>query len=192
MSIVEFLKLVKWIPCHDRTPAILDKELDELILQAERGHGCWIPVDEKEDTFDCSVCDAMVQKRHNFCPKCGAKMDLTCAAMKRFEESVMISPDEYDRINRLLSIQSLEDMTDDELLKAGANTHVNEGIFFVKFADGSSLNFDLCSGTTNYWDDVVWTSADGKRDVTFECEYELGDIEFEEDGALYIVRVVRW
>lgn len=39
-------------------------------------HGRWLPVDEKEDAFDCSVCDAMVKKRHNFCPKCGAKMDL--------------------------------------------------------------------------------------------------------------------
>lgn len=39
-------------------------------------HGYWIPVDEKEDAFDCSECDAMVQKRYNFCPKCGAMMDL--------------------------------------------------------------------------------------------------------------------
>lgn len=39
-------------------------------------HGQWLPVDENEDAFDCSECDAMVQKRHNFCPKCGAKMDV--------------------------------------------------------------------------------------------------------------------
>lgn len=39
-------------------------------------HGYWIPVDEKEDAYDCSVCDAMVQKRHDFCPKCGSKMDM--------------------------------------------------------------------------------------------------------------------
>lgn len=39
-------------------------------------HGDWLPVDEKEDAFDCSECDAMVSKRMNFCPKCGAKMDL--------------------------------------------------------------------------------------------------------------------
>lgn len=38
--------------------------------------GRWIPVDEKNDAFDCSECDAMVQKRCNYCPNCGAKMDL--------------------------------------------------------------------------------------------------------------------
>lgn len=39
-------------------------------------HGHWIPVDETEDAFDCSECDAMVGRRCNFCPKCGAKMDV--------------------------------------------------------------------------------------------------------------------
>lgn len=39
-------------------------------------HGRWLPVDEKNDAFDCSECDAMVHKRMNYCPKCGAKMDL--------------------------------------------------------------------------------------------------------------------
>lgn len=38
-------------------------------------HGQWIPVDEMEDAFDCSECDAMVSKRLNYCPNCGAKMD---------------------------------------------------------------------------------------------------------------------
>ena len=36
-------------------------------------HGRWIPVDEMEDAFDCSECDAMVSKRLNYCPNCGAK-----------------------------------------------------------------------------------------------------------------------
>lgn len=38
-------------------------------------HGSWLPVNEKEDDFGCSECNEVVQKRHNFCPKCGAKMD---------------------------------------------------------------------------------------------------------------------
>ena len=189
-KVSKFLKRVKQIPYWDREPSILDEDLDELIRQSDRAHGAWLPVDEKEDAFDCSLCDVMVQKRHNFCPKCGAKMDLN-AAMKKFEETVVIPACEYDRVNRLLAIPSLEDMTDGELLEAGANTHQNEGIFRVTFEDGSSLNFDLCSGASNYWDDVVWTSADGKRDTTLDCDFELGDIEFEEGGNLYTVHVVK-
>ena len=37
-------------------------------------YGEWLPVDDKNDAFDCSECDVMVMKKHNYCPKCGAKM----------------------------------------------------------------------------------------------------------------------
>lgn len=37
-------------------------------------YGEWLPVDDKNDAFDCSECDAMVMKKHNYCPNCGAKM----------------------------------------------------------------------------------------------------------------------
>lgn len=43
--------------------------------------------------------------------------------------TVRISPEEYDRINRLLNIDSLEDMSDDELIAQGANTNHCEGVF---------------------------------------------------------------
>lgn len=107
------------------------------------------------------------------------------------EEIVHISKSEFDRINRLLAIDSLEDMTDSELIEQGANTDVNEGIFYVKFDNGASLNFDLCSGQHNYWDDVVWTSADGKWDTVLDCDYELGDIEVEIGYELYVVKIVK-
>lgn len=110
---------------------------------------------------------------------------LTC------DVQVCIPADVYERVNRLLSIDSLEDMSDDELLSNGANTNHCEGIFAVEFADGSSLNFDLCSGTHNYFDDVVWTSGDGSHDVVLDCAYELDDIEFEHEGTVYVVRIVK-
>lgn len=111
--------------------------------------------------------------------------------MIKHEGTICVSVIEFDRINRLLAIESLEEMTDDELRRIGATTDGCEGIFCVEFDDGSSLNFDLCSGRHNYWDDVVWTSADGKRDVVLDCEYELDDIEFEVDGELYVVKIVK-
>ena len=107
-----------------------------------------------------------------------------------YKTEVKISKKEYDRINRLLHIYSLEEMTDEELQEAGANTHHCEGVFTANFADGSTMNYDLCSGTENYYDDVVWTSPDGSRDVIIDCEFELSDdIEVEIDGNLYIVKI---
>lgn len=107
------------------------------------------------------------------------------------EETIAISTSEFNRINRLLAIESLEDMTNSELLEQGANTNYCEGVFHVEFDNGASLNFDLCSGQHNYWDDVVWTSQDGKTNVVLDCEYELDDIEVEIESELYIVKIVK-
>lgn len=107
-----------------------------------------------------------------------------------YTETVKIQASEFERINKLLHIFSLEEMTDEELQEAGANTHHCEGVFTAHFADGSTMNYDLCSGTENYYDDVVWTSPDGGRDVIIDCEFELSDdIEVEIDGNLYIVKI---
>ena len=111
--------------------------------------------------------------------------------MIKHEAIVYIDKDEFDRINRLLAIESLEEMTDSELIEQGANTDVCEGIFYVKFDNGASLNFDLCSGQHNYWDDVVWINADKTRDVILDCEYELDDIEVEIENELYIVKIIK-
>lgn len=105
----------------------------------------------------------------------------------RYEETVNISKEEYEKINRLLEIESLETMTDDELLAAGANTHVCKGIYGVVFEDGSSLRYDLCSGTVNYWDDVVFSNDTG--DYVLDCTYEFSDIELEIEGNTYIVKI---
>ena len=109
--------------------------------------------------------------------------------MTIYKECVYIEPGLLERVNRLLDIKSLEEMSDKELLDAGANTDQCEGIFSVTFDDGSSLNYDLCSGQSNYYDDVVWTSASGDHDIVLECSFELDDIEFDVDGVGYIVTI---
>lgn len=111
--------------------------------------------------------------------------------MIRYEETITIPASEFNRINRLLAIESLEEMTDSELIEQGANTDYCEGIFHVEFDNGTSLNFDLCSDQHNYWDDVVWTSADGKTDIILDCEYELDDIEVEIESELYVVKIIK-
>lgn len=39
-------------------------------------HSQWLPVDGQSDAFDCAACGAMAKKKHDFCPACGAKMDI--------------------------------------------------------------------------------------------------------------------
>ena len=97
---------------------------------------------------------------------------------------------EYLRINRLLAIQSLSEMSDAQLLEAGANTDYFEGVMYVDFDDGSHLTYDLCSGQENYYDNVVWTNKDGTNEVVLDCSFELSDIEFEIDGEEYVVHII--
>ena len=104
--------------------------------------------------------------------------------------TVKLEKSDIDRIRRLLDIPSLSDLTDDELRDMGGFTDATEGVFSVRFDDGSTLNYDLCSGQENYYDDVVWTSPDGSRDVVLECTFELDDIEFDVDGETYEVKIV--
>jgi hypothetical protein len=111
--------------------------------------------------------------------------------MKKYEEIVYLSESEIIRINKLLAIHSFEEMTDDELIANDVNTDTREGVFYAEFSNGAALAWDLCSGRENYWDDVVWTSPDGKRDIVLDCEYELNDIEVEIESEIYIVHVMK-
>lgn len=110
--------------------------------------------------------------------------------MATHTSTVQIPRDTYARVNRLLSFDiPFEVMTYEEMRDAGVCDHYCEGIFTTDFDDGSSLNFDLCSGSSNYFDDVVWSSADGTLDVALECGFELSDIEFEAEGETYVVNL---
>ena len=108
--------------------------------------------------------------------------------MSVFTKTVLMSEDRFNHINRLLGLDSLEDMTDDELMRAGAQQHASENVFCVWFDDDSVLNYDLRSGSVNYWDDVWWASSNGSREEFLECSFELGEtIEVDVDGDTYVV-----
>ena len=47
---------------------------DALILLLKNPIGEWLPVDDKNDAWDCSFCGAMVGRKTNYCPRCGRRM----------------------------------------------------------------------------------------------------------------------
>ena len=53
----------------------------------------------------------------------------------KYEESVRISLKEFERINKLLSISSLEELTERQLKKLGATTNSYEGLFYIEFEE---------------------------------------------------------
>lgn len=111
--------------------------------------------------------------------------------MHCYTAQVRMLGSEIDRINKLLSIESLEEMTDEELSVVGAEKDSCFGVYCAAFEDGSEITFDLCSGQHNYYDDVVWHSQDCTYDVCFDCEYELDNIEVVIEGNQYNVIIER-
>ena len=75
MRVIEAEKLV--LKALKNGPYLLTREaiLNAPTFEAETiRYGERLPVDDKNDAFDCSECDIMVMKKHNYCPNCGAKM----------------------------------------------------------------------------------------------------------------------
>ena len=106
------------------------------------------------------------------------------------EVTIHMERSKIERINALLDIHCFDEMTDEEMSVLGARKDTYEGGFVVNFEDGSSMTWDLCSGGSNYYDNVIWTSADGEEEVVLDCSYELSDIEFEVEGENYFVKIV--
>lgn len=50
-------------------------------LEERQGEAEWLDVDESNDAFDCSNCNAMVSRKCLYCPGCGAKMKNGTRAM---------------------------------------------------------------------------------------------------------------
>lgn len=113
-----------------------------------------------------------------------------CYLITEFTKTIVLPQEEIDRINYLLDIDNLEEMSEEELEEIGAKRNTFEPVFCVDFEDGSVLTFDLCSGFHNYYDAVVWTSRDFKQKQIFDCTYVLEDLELEINGRYYVVNIV--
>lgn len=108
---------------------------------------------------------------------------------KRLEADVSLTVARIREIRDLLAIDDLETMSEEELDTAGAKQHDRRPVYEAGFQDGSTVAYELCSGSMNYWGDVVWTSPDRTRTVDCEPEYGLDSLELEIDGTTYVVRL---
>ena len=106
------------------------------------------------------------------------------------EREVKIHKEEVSDIRRLLSIENLEEMSDEALKRLGCKKDFRRLIFGVEFDDRSSLDWWLCSGTHNYYDDVVFRQPFSDFYENLDCAYEFEDIEIDTGEDVYIVKLV--
>lgn len=98
------------------------------------------------------------------------------------------------RINRLLDIDQLEDLTDEERIALDVETNYHARIGTAFFDNGKRMSFDLCSGSSNYWVDIALKNSDWSIVVDFEPAFELseGEHEFVVGDDVYVVHVVKY
>ena len=109
----------------------------------------------------------------------------------KYEKTVSIPAEKYDKVNELLELDNLDEMTEGELNDIGAEIEHVEKIYEVEFEDKSKVMFFLRSGLHNYFDEVVWFQTD-EEPYAFDPEFSIGDFSFCFDGDCYCVKVERY
>ena len=104
-----------------------------------------------------------------------------------------ISRKQFNRINRLLDEIDFDDSQEmDELMRelGAAEDSWCDGWYFT-FENGAKIKIDIRSGAHNYYDDVVWLSADEQEDCLFDCSYQLDEKnEYCIDDDSYICKFI--
>lgn len=114
----------------------------------------------------------------------------------KYVSEVEISRKEFDYINRLLRDIDFNDDSDemqDIIDKLDAHKYSHPCGFWFDFDDGSHITIDIYSGSSNYYDDCLWVSSDGKEDYLFDCSYWLDEeMEFHptDDEVPYICKFI--
>lgn len=115
--------------------------------------------------------------------------------MKQYACEVEISRYDFDRINKLMDVMFEEYETNPEMHKLidelDARPDTTAYGFCFEFDDGSKIYIDICSGSSNYYDNCQWVSSDCRRDEVFDCSYEIyEENEFIYDDISYICKFI--
>ena len=108
-----------------------------------------------------------------------------------------ITRKDFNRINKLLNevdfnYEDEAEMKDiiDEL---DARKDTMPYSFCFEFVDGSKIYIDICSGSSNYYDNCQWVSANDKLDYLFDCSYSIDEeMEFYPTNSddIYICKFI--
>ena len=77
---------------------------------------------------------------------------------------------------------------DIERLNAKKDDYIS--IACVEFDNGNYLTIDLASGSSNYYDSIVLWDKNGNELMCLDCDYNLGNFEFEYENDTYHIYLV--
>lgn len=103
-----------------------------------------------------------------------------------YETDIDISIYEKEKWNTLLK-DDIDQLPKKIAEQYNAKKYDCIGGFYAQFGDNSYLTIDLCSGGSNYYDEVIFYS--GSRNYIIDCAYEIAnnDLVFQIEDNTYIV-----
>lgn len=105
-----------------------------------------------------------------------------------FKETIKVRKKEFERVNKLLKIPDIDDLTeDDKLLEPKSNDSIH--IAEVNFEDDTNICIRVNSGKHCYYDEYIVSTEDG-RVVEYESEFTIDkQMEFALAKNRYIVKL---
>ena len=115
--------------------------------------------------------------------------------MKKYVCEIEISRYDFDRINKLMDVMFEEYESNPEMCKLIDELDARQNTmpygFCFEFDDGSEIYIDICSGSSNYYDNCQLISSDHKVDCLFDCSYEISEEnEFIYNDVSYICKFI--
>ena len=115
--------------------------------------------------------------------------------MNKYVCEVEISRHDFDRINKLMEVMFEDYETNSEMQKLidelDARPDTMPYSFYFDFDDGSKIYSNICSGTSNYYDNCYWVSADNTEEEVFDCAYEIvEENEFVHGNTIYVCKFI--
>lgn len=116
--------------------------------------------------------------------------------MKTYVSEMEISKKDFEHINRLLEEVDFNDDSDemqDIIDELDARQDAMPYSFCFEFENESKIYIDICSGSSNYYDNCQWVSGDCKSDYLFDCSYSIDkEMEFypTDNGDVYICKFI--
>lgn len=105
-----------------------------------------------------------------------------------YKEKIKMDKKEYDFYNKLLSLD-LEEMCEDELEKEKARKDDFISLFCIEFKNKNYITYDLISGNSNYFDNIVLFDENGNELSCSDCNFEIGGFELFYDNDIYQVEI---
>lgn len=100
----------------------------------------------------------------------------------------LVKMDDMERINKLLAIKDLSELNENTSIGAKPHDHIN--LFDVTFENGNTISVEVCSGSQNYYENIVLFDNKNNEIAVLDPNNYIGDeIKLLHRNDTYIIEI---